>query len=227
MYRVYKHTAPNGKVYIGITCQEPLKRWGGGVSAYAHNEHFVRAIKKYGWENFRHEVLFEDLTKSEAETKEIELIAFYKANNPDFGYNISNGGNHAGKHSEATRLKLSQTNKGKQSGVNNPMYGRKHTASALKKMAEIKTGKRASAETRKKMSDKRKGISFSEEHKNKISKALCKKVFCVETKTTYESVLQASALSKISKSVIAACCRGVYKTAGGLHWEYVKDEVVA
>lgn len=37
MYSVYKHTAPNGKVYIGITGKDPEKRWlngGGTVSRY-------------------------------------------------------------------------------------------------------------------------------------------------------------------------------------------------
>lgn len=27
-YYVYKHTSPSGKCYIGITCQNPEKRWG-------------------------------------------------------------------------------------------------------------------------------------------------------------------------------------------------------
>ena len=36
---VYKHTCPNGKVYIGITCQNPIKRWKGG-SGYKNNKHF-------------------------------------------------------------------------------------------------------------------------------------------------------------------------------------------
>lgn len=30
MWVVYKHTFPNGKVYIGITGQEPYKRWKYG-----------------------------------------------------------------------------------------------------------------------------------------------------------------------------------------------------
>lgn len=27
-YCVYKHTSPSGKCYIGITRQNPIKRWG-------------------------------------------------------------------------------------------------------------------------------------------------------------------------------------------------------
>ena len=27
-FYVYKHTCPNEKIYIGITKQQPIKRWG-------------------------------------------------------------------------------------------------------------------------------------------------------------------------------------------------------
>lgn len=53
---VYKHTSPSGKVYIGITQQRPEYRWQGGLG-YRHNEYFFRAILKYGWNNFAHEIL--------------------------------------------------------------------------------------------------------------------------------------------------------------------------
>ena len=53
-YKVYKHTTPNGKVYIGITCQDPQKRWGYGCN-YKNQRYFSTAIKKYGWDNITHE----------------------------------------------------------------------------------------------------------------------------------------------------------------------------
>ena len=59
-YLVYKHTAPNGKVYIGITSQSPQRRFNNG-RGYYHNDHFKRAIEKYGWKGFSHEILTEDL----------------------------------------------------------------------------------------------------------------------------------------------------------------------
>lgn len=90
-YFLYKHTAPNGKVYIGITKQVPQKRWLNG-KGYAANEHFYNAIKKYGWNNIKHDILFSNLTKEEACKKEIELIAFYNSNNSSYGYNNSSGG---------------------------------------------------------------------------------------------------------------------------------------
>lgn len=90
-YCVYKHTSPKGKVYIGITSQNPIRRWNSGYG-YKNNTHFWSAIKKYGWDNFKHEILFTNLTKEKACTKEISLIAHYKSNNPDYGYNLSSGG---------------------------------------------------------------------------------------------------------------------------------------
>lgn len=91
MYTVYKHTAPNGKVYIGITGRKPEKRWDNG-NGYKGNEHFYRAIRKYTWKNFKHDILETGLTKEQACDKEIELIAYYDSTNPDKGYNHSIGG---------------------------------------------------------------------------------------------------------------------------------------
>lgn len=106
-YYVYKHTSPNGKVYIGITQQRPSKRWGSGVN-YDYNTHFINAIKKYGWNNFTHEILFEGLSKQEAIEKEKELIQLYDSSNRKKGYNISPGGAAPG---EETTAKIRETRK--------------------------------------------------------------------------------------------------------------------
>ena len=90
-YYVYMHTTPNNKRYIGITRQTLEKRWRKGFSY--RTQYFSRAIKKYGWDNIKHEVLFENLTEEEAKQKEIELIKKYKSNNRHYGYNITSGGN--------------------------------------------------------------------------------------------------------------------------------------
>ena len=111
-YIVYLHTFPNDKKYIGITGQNPQKRWDNG-RGYNNNSYMKNAIKKYGWQNIKHDILFSDLTKNQAEEKEIELISLYKSNDRNFGYNIQNGGNSKGKVSNATKTKISNANKGK------------------------------------------------------------------------------------------------------------------
>ena len=52
-YKVYIHTTPNNKVYIGITKQEPKIRWSYGNN-YRHNKYFYRAIKKYNSTNSKY-----------------------------------------------------------------------------------------------------------------------------------------------------------------------------
>lgn len=52
---------------------------------YTENPHFFRAIVKYGWDNFEHEILFEGLSEDEAYEKEKELIRKHKSNLYEFG----------------------------------------------------------------------------------------------------------------------------------------------
>lgn len=106
-YKLYKHTSPSNKVYIGITKQEPCKRWGGGCG-YKGNTYFWRAIQKYGWNNFEHELICDGLTKEEAERLEIAYISKYDSTNRDKGYNKSPGGHILPEISDETRRKMSE-----------------------------------------------------------------------------------------------------------------------
>ena len=120
-YTVYMHTSPSGKRYIGITSTLIEERWRNGRGyLYKHKNKdeykqpaFAHAILKYGWDNIKHEIIASNLTKDEAEQREIDLISYYHSNQPEYGYNISNGGNYAGKHSEETKRKIGEFNKGK------------------------------------------------------------------------------------------------------------------
>lgn len=113
MYCVYKHISPSGKIYIGLTAQKVEERWRKG-SGYKKNQAFYNAIQKYGWDNIKHEIVAENLTKEEACKIEIELIKKYDSTNSDKGYNISLGGELSWlgiKHTEATKKKMSDIKK--------------------------------------------------------------------------------------------------------------------
>ena len=243
IYKVYKHTLPmsvsgkeNDMVYIGITSQEnPWNRWGMHIAHYKYNQHFNRAISKYSWENFLHEILFDNLTKEEAEQKEIELIAYYNSTNPKFGYNKANGGSSVGKHTEETKNILSKKAKKRlENPENNPMYGKHHTEEAKKKISEKATGRGHSKEAKQKMSEQRAGEknvmygkTHTQEAKEKIAKATSKPVRCIETGIVYPSALEAKRQIGADNSMIHRYLKGKAGYAGRLsdgtklHWEYV------
>lgn len=81
----------NNKKYIGMTSLNPIYRWNNG-NGYCSTTSFKKAIDKYEWNNFEHKVLFNNLSREEAEEKEIELIKYYNTTDINFGYNISTGG---------------------------------------------------------------------------------------------------------------------------------------
>ncbi|MBQ8076270.1 MAG: hypothetical protein IJ237_09855 [Oscillospiraceae bacterium] len=87
IFLVYKHTDPNGKVYIGYCCGDLKKRWKGG-SGYHTNKRFHEAIKRIGPRNFTHEILRDNLTYPEALAIEREYILQYDSTNPEKGYNV-------------------------------------------------------------------------------------------------------------------------------------------
>lgn len=61
VWKVYKHTSSSGKCYIGIThYEDPNVRWQNGLG-YQKYPFFIPAILKYGWDNFTHEILYENL----------------------------------------------------------------------------------------------------------------------------------------------------------------------
>ena len=135
-YCIYMHKNKiNGKIYIGQTCQIPEKRWKEG-EGYKGSIQFYSAIKKYGWENFEHIILEENLTLEEANKKEAYYIQFYDSYRN--GYNATLGGNNSPKTEEQKR-KISESNIGKHphNGELNPMYG-KHMSEEAKQKSRLK-----------------------------------------------------------------------------------------
>ena len=77
----------NGKKYIG-----QHKAVDFDVSYLGSGINLKKAIIKYGKQNFTVMLLEWCKTREDADKKEIYYIQFYKTRNPDFGYNITKGG---------------------------------------------------------------------------------------------------------------------------------------
>ena len=210
-YCVYCHTnKKDGKRYIGITCQKPENRWRKG-DGYRNNPYFSRAIKKFGWEGFVHEILYTDLSKEDAEKIEIRLIAKYKTTNNSYGYNIENGGNGTEKFTKELKEKLSKAQ--------------------MNHICSEET-KRKISESKKGVPSKKKGVKMTPEQieKNRIShlgqkawnkgrpwsdeeKAKCGGIPVVNLKTniTYRTIHEASRKTNQGYAKIRNHCHNLVK----------------
>ena len=118
---VYVHTTPSEKHYVGITSHNPHRRWRANGQGYKRNTYFYQAIKKYGWENIKHEIIYENLTRDEAIEIEMQLIKKLNSNDRNFGYNLTLGGDGVKGYPCPEWKKELQRKTMK--GSNNPMYG--------------------------------------------------------------------------------------------------------
>ena len=91
-YIIYIHKNKiNNKVYIGQT-SETLERRSRGGKGYKGCSYFYNAIEEYGWDNFEHFILEQNLTSDEADAKERFWINAFDSTNPEKGYNLLPGG---------------------------------------------------------------------------------------------------------------------------------------
>ena len=231
-YSVYMHKAPSGRVYIGLSCS-PEKRWNKG-KGYIKNPYFWRCIKKYGWDNIEHIILYEGLSLKEAKEKEVELISKYKSNNRKYGYNISGGGDD--NVSEESRRKMSESRKGNKYSVGRILKQetKDMIARSLKEYYSTHSptfkGRHHSDETIEKL----KARVFSEETKQKMRKnhsnvsgsknPAAKSVSCYTRDgvfvKNYPFAKMAADELCVDLSSIIKCCRGKVKSCGGYVWKY-------
>lgn len=231
----------NNKKYVGITSNDPKTRWKNG---YGYSDKFPigRAIRKYGWENFDHVILYNDLSETEAKEIEKQLIKQWNTKNDKYGYNLTDGGDGVTgfKHSVDTLKKLSERAvEQNRFGANNPNYGHKWNDQQRELAKQKHKSESLSCDTLKKMSiaaSKKIGSlnSFYGKHhtqqtKQKISMVQSRPVMMFDLNgvfiNEFPSIKKASEYTHINKVGISNCCRGVTKTSGGYIWKYKEDDL--
>lgn len=201
MYTVYCHTnKTNDKKYFGITQQKCKKRWQGG-NGYRKNDHFYSAIKKYGWNGFKHEIIMHGLSKEEACNLEQYLIAIHDTTNQEKGYNISVGGEYGS-------------------------LGHKLSEEQIEKMRQTTKELWNNAEYRKKNIEAHKNYVFTEEHRAKLAKASKGRKFTEEQR---EKISESLRNSKKFKANRKTWNKGIKYTPEQKErfkkaWEYTSDE---
>lgn len=83
---IYKITYPNGKIYIGKDLTDSINYFGSASSRLIAKD-FTREERRDF--TIRKEILWESetATDNEVNSKEIEYIRYYNANDPGIGYN--------------------------------------------------------------------------------------------------------------------------------------------
>lgn len=248
-YCVYIHTNKiNHKAYVGMTGLNPNERWGqkgqGYLKKKSNGEYsqplIARAIIKYGWDNFDHIIFAENLSHDEANHIENILIDLFNLRNPQFGYNVREGGSN-GSLSDETISKIKKS----KIGTNLSDEHRKHISEAMKNRVMSK-------EHCKHIGDSLRGKSFTPEHCDKLSKNHAdvsgdknpnfghkwseenkKKASTPviqinksnnEIINCFYGLSEASEQTGVNVSCICACCGGYQNTAGGYIWKYIYDK---
>jgi hypothetical protein len=139
---IYKITNNiNNKVYIGQTTYDSLlERIDQYKKEYKYRPNsrpIIKAMVKYGWENFSWEILTTTNNKEELDKLERYYIAQYHSLCSENGYNIELGGSGPGTHSEDTKRKISEA----QLGEKNHMFGKTgYKNITSKEIIELTTG---------------------------------------------------------------------------------------
>lgn len=230
-YYIYMTTnLINGKKYIGQHKGKPDdKYFGSGIN-------ILKAIKKYGKENFSKEILCFCETREEADIKEKEYIQKYDAvNNKNF-YNIAKGGiagngwcachKYFKAHpDEAKELAKKRAEKLRRWHEENPEEFQERIIKPLLEGAKKwrETHPNEVEEIMKKVNEKKVEWqrTHPEEHRKQVdewrrkgSEANSQEIYCVTTDEIFPSQCAAARHYGIAQTNISKCIRGERHSAG-------------
>lgn len=239
-WSVYKHTSPSGKVYIGIA-KDVKHRWRNNGTGYKGSTRIYYAIKKYGWDNFAHEIVAKNLTREEACEMESALIKTYNSTDPAYGYNLTSGGQSFAFAPESIeKLRASQ-------------LGHPVSENVLKILSECHCIPIICLETKETFANARiaadkMGLCYSSvgraargkqdtcggyhfavlsDYENGQIKKFTpapspyRRVRCITTGEEFDNICVASRKTGLSRRGISYACNGVHETCGKMQWEFI------
>lgn len=210
-YTIYFHTCRiSDKSYIGYTKSTMIDRWDAHVyDAFKKNSTFAfhRALRKYGIENFDHQILEECCDLASAKRQEIFWIAVKKSF--ENGYNMTKGGD-SPPIFERT-LKYKENHRKATSLGTKAAYQRVEVQENVKKSFTV--------QRRANISQKQKEV----QNRDDVRSPKCKSVLQVDVKSLqviakFDSACLASRVTNISQTHIHGCASGKRRIAGGYFW---------
>ena len=159
----------NGKKYIGQHASSTLDENYKGSGTLLR-----KAVCKYGWDNFKVELIEWCSSQEELDEREIYWIKFYDAVNSDEFYNLQTGGTNGSsrrgsKMSDETKLRMSNALKGNKNPLGHKMSEKtKQTLIECNKGNKYCLGKKHSDETKLKQSQALLGHNVSDVTRQKF-----------------------------------------------------------
>ena len=226
---IYKLTSPSGKIYIGQTTNlKDRKRCLYNTNKYYSGHKLDNAIKKYGIENFKYEILvqieMEDkfLLREHLDVLESQYIEKYNSYNNGYNMTLGGSGSKGCFQTEESRKKISEKAKGRKGS----MLGKHLTEEQKRKVSEF-------AKTR--VGDKNPffGKTHTTNSKNKIGIANGKPVIQMDLNGNFIAEFRSArdaansfGKPKANSEILKVCNNYVspsnkrYKTALGYKWKF-------
>lgn len=256
-YSVYYHkNRINGKVYVG-KAKSIQKRWGHAGNGYIRNHDtvFANAIRKYGWDNFDHVVIADNLSQADAADMEKYYIELWKTNickyGSAYGYNMTDGGDGsagssfgckrvfcittgelypsvsiAAMENDISVTHLTAVCKGRRKSAHG-LYWRYATEEDISNYSEFGNPVFAEGE-RDKIVSSALNNRKAQLYSNRFVKSN-KPVLCIENGFIFPSIKAASLFAKIDMRYISKSVnderKGIMSEAGGYHWSFYDKEV--
>jgi group I intron endonuclease len=192
----------NDKIYIGQTCRNYKVRWDSHkYQSRTFDDHFHRAIRKYGFDNFEFQILHDNIDKIWLDDWEIYYIQMYNSN--ICGYNTTAGG--------FGTLGVLCTEEKKQK-IREKQIGIPKNDETKKRMSIAKKGK---PHTEKQI-EARKNCNFPKTTKKAIPVSMYTNdgIFIKSFKTVKEAKSETGACD------ISSCCKGKRGSSKGYIWKY-------
>lgn len=145
----------NGQKYIGktVNAKKRIEQHFSDLKNNRHyNTHLQNSFNKYGKNNFKVEIVEENIKNKLLNKREKHWIKFYRTFEGE-GYNMTNGGD------------------GAVSGKKHPLYGKHLLKETKEKISKATLGIPTSKEVKNKISKSHIGLKHSRKTKEKISKA--------------------------------------------------------
>lgn len=237
---VYRITnTVNGKLYIGISANPTKRWWEHRRCAKPTHTKLYSAIKKYGVDAFKFDVLYWCTSREDA--RDLENLAISVCDSIAIGYNMCPGGG------------------GGIAGEENPLFGKKLAPEVCAKMSEAakkrgmsaehkvrlaqaRTGSKKPEHWKQTMREKRLGMKLSKEWRDNLAKGWEKRkaknltppnaiqVLCKETQEVFSSISEAARAYGMSLEAVRRQCLGETKKPKSGHTfaytEQVRNKVV-